>query len=234
MRLKYPARPARSLLILLCVLCAFGASLARAAAAQERKGVEAQGSVASGNGIERPHVIDTKPFEDIALEGRKLSEQGKLDLNGTLDLTATAELNDDGTFKSDTIKFDVVASDENLNVLTRQFVNALSQSKIFVILSKKGAKAVRMSVRLDQQNAFFEAVSELSTEDDATNMATGYAGLVTLGRIAKRGTDEGELYNGLNLNNDGKLFRVTFQMPKETLATIIADLLAKKAAKAQN
>jgi hypothetical protein len=234
MRLKYPARPARSLLILLCVLCAFGASLACTAAAQERKGGEAQGSIAAGNGIERPHVINTKPFEDIALEGKKLSEQGKLDLNSTLDVTATAELNDDGTFKSDTIKFDVVASDENLNVLTRQFINALSQSKIFVILSEKGAKAVRISVRLDRQNAFFEAVGELSTEEDATNMATGYAGMVTVGRITKRGTSEGELYNSLNFNNDGRQFRVTFQMPKEALATVVADMLAKKAAKAQN
>ncbi len=186
--------------------------------------------VAKENGIERPPEINTKPFEDIALRGKELIDQGKLDLkNSTLDVTATAERNDDGTLKPETVKIDGLANDEILNALAQQVVTALSQSKVLGIL--KGAKNVRMALRLDGDNVSIKVMSELPTEDDASRTATGYATLVALGRIAKRGTNEGELYNNIKFNNDGKQFIMSFEMTKDAAGKMIADMLAKKAAK---
>ena len=186
--------------------------------------------VAKANGIERPPEINTKPFEDIARQGKELIDQGKLDLkNSTLDVTATAERNDDGTLKPETVKIDGLANDENLNTLAQQVVTALSQSKILSIL--KGAKNVRMGLKLDGENISIKVISEMPSEDDALKNATGYASLVALGRIAKRGTNEGELYNNIKFNNDGKQFIMSFEMPKDAAAKMIADMLAKKAAK---
>jgi hypothetical protein len=186
--------------------------------------------VAKANGIERPPEINTKPFEDIARQGKELIDQGKLDLkNSTLDVTATAERNDDGTLKPETVKIDGLANDENLNTLAQQVVTALSQSKILSIL--KGAKNVRMGLKLDGENVSIKVISELPTEEDASKNATGYASLVALGRIAKRGTNEGELYNNIKFDNDGKQFIMSFEMPKDAAAKMIADMLAKKAAK---
>jgi hypothetical protein len=214
-------------LLILCALCAVALSVPLASAAQESKPVEGQ----DGAAVRRPPEINVKPFEDIALEGKKLVEQGRLGPDSTLDLSVTAELNDDGTLKPETVKIDGAASDDSVDVLARQFVRALSQSKVFGILSEEGAKAVRLTLRLDRQNAFFEAASEMPSEDEAARMARGYDVLSHVASVTKRGTSEGELYNAIKFSNDGRQFIMTFEMPKDAAAKIIADLLARKAAK---
>src|SRR5256714_920729 len=100
----------------------------------QKRAEEAMDRVAKANGIERPPTINTKPFEDIALKGKELIEQGKLDLkNSTLDVTATAERNDDGTLKPETVNINWNSpSDENTNALAQQLVTALSQSTVLV------------------------------------------------------------------------------------------------------
>ena len=196
----------------------------------QRQAEEEMDRIAKANGIDRPPEINTKPFEDIALKGKELIGEGKLDLkNSTLDVTATAERNDDGTLKPETVRIDGLANDENLSLLAQQLVTALSQSKVLGIL--KGAKNVRMALKLDGENVSIKVMSELPTEEDATKTATGYQGMVALGRIAKRGTNEGELYNNLKFNNDGKQFIMSFEMTKDAAGKMIAEMLAKKAAK---
>src|SRR5947209_5034860 len=196
----------------------------------QKRAEEALDRVAKANGIERPPEINTKPFVDIALKGKELIDQGKLDLkNSTLDVTATAERNDDGTLKAETVKIEGLANDENMSLLAQQLITALSQSKVLVVL--KGAKDVRIALKLDQQNVAIKVLSELPSEDDANKTANGCALLVALGRKAKQGTNEGELYNSLKFDNDGKQFSMSFEMPKDAAGKMIADMLAKKAAK---
>lgn len=182
-------------------------------------------------GIDRPPVINTKPFEDIAIKGKELIDQGKLDLkNSTLEVTATAERNDDGTLKAETVDIKwVSASDENTSLLAQQLIKALSESKTLSVLN--GAKGVHIALKLDQENVSIKVLSEFPSESDAETKATGYAALVALGRMAKKGTNEGELYNNLKFTNDGKQFTMSFEMPKEAAGKMIADMLAKKAAK---
>src|SRR5947209_2831421 len=193
--------------------------------AQKKAEEEEMDRVAKANGIERPPTINTKPFEDIALKGKELIDAGKLDLkNSTLDVTATAERNDDGTLKPETVKIEGLAQDENMSLLAQQLVTALSQSKVLVVL--KGAKDVRIALKLDEQNVSVKVMSELPSEDDANKTANGCALLVALGRKAKQGTNEGELYNNLRFNNDGKQFTMVFEMPKDAAGKVIADMLA--------
>jgi hypothetical protein len=190
--------------------------------------------IAKANGIDRPPVINTKPFEEIAFKGKELIDQGKLDLkNSSIDVSVTAERNDDGTLNPDTISFDwKTASDENTAALAQQLVTALSQSKVLVVL--KGAKTVTLALTLDQQDVSVRVKGELPTEEVARKTAEGYTTLVGIGRLAKKGTNEGELYNNLNFTNDGKQFTMSFVMPKDAAGKMIADMLAKKAAAAQN
>ena len=198
----------------------------------EKKADDAElDKVAKQYGIERPPVINTKPFEDIALKGKELINQGKLDLkNSTIDVTATAERNDDGTLKAETVKFDWRnAGDETTSLLAQQLISALSESKTFSMLN--GAKDVRIALKLDQDNVSIIVLSELPTENAAETNANGYGALVALGRMAKRGTNEGELYNHLKFGNEGKQFTMSFEMSKDDAGKIIADMLAKKAAK---
>jgi hypothetical protein len=200
---------------------------------EEEKRAEAEmDRIAKESGIARPPGnINTKPFEDIAIKGKELFDQGKLNFNSVIDVTATAALNEDGTLNEDTIKFDWrTASDQNTADLAHQLINAMSQSKVLVIL--KGAKDVRISLTLDQQTVRIEVLSNLPNEDEAMKTALGCSALVAIGRTAKKGTNEGVLYENLKFDSAGKQFTMNFEMPKDAAGKMITEMLAKKANKA--
>jgi len=192
----------------------------------EKKAEEQLNSIAKANGIKRPPAPNTKPFEDIARKGKELIDQGKIDLkNSALDVTADAELNDDGTLKPD---FQIVGlpADENMATLAQQLITALSQSKVLSIL--EGAKGVHLALKLDQQNVSVKIASELPSEEAAYNYAVGYGLMLGFARDHKKGTEEGEIYNSVRVDNDGKRFILTFEKPKDAAAKMITDILAKK------
>jgi hypothetical protein len=197
---------------------------------EEQKQAEAEMErIAKENGISRPPGnINTKPFEDIAVKGKELFDQGKLNLSSAIEVTATAEMNEDGTLKPETVKLNwVTASDENTAALAQQMVTALSQSKVLVVL--KGAKTVNIGLKLDQQNVSIKILSDLPSEDDAMKTALGCGALVAIGRKAKQGTNEGVLYENLKFDSQGKQFAMNFEMPKEAAGKMISEMLAKKA-----
>src|SRR5215218_8168866 len=199
---------------------------------EEEKQAEAEmARIAKENGIARPPGnINTKPFEDIAVKGKELFDQGKLNLDSVIDVTATAALNEDGTLKKESINFDwKTASDQQTADLAQQLITAMSQSKVLVVL--KGAKDVRISLKLDQQTVKIEVLSDLPTEDEAMKTALGCSALVAIGRSAKKGTNEGILYENLKFDSDGKQFAMNFEMPKDAAGKMITEMLAKKAGK---
>jgi hypothetical protein len=203
--------------------------------AEQQKRADAEmDKIAKENGIERPPVINTKPFEEIAFKGKELVDQGKLDLkNSVIDVAVAAERNEDGTLKPESVQFNwKTASDENTAALAQQLVTALSQSKVLVVL--KGAKTVTMALALDGEKVSVKVMGEMPSEDEARKTADGCAMMVGIGRLAKKGTNEGELYNNLKFSSDAKQFTMSFEMPKDAAGKMIADMLAKKAAAAQN
>ncbi|HEX7314074.1 MAG TPA: hypothetical protein VF297_09130 [Pyrinomonadaceae bacterium] len=201
---------------------------------EEQKQAEAEMErIAKENGIARPPGnINTKPFEDIAVKGKEMFDQGKLNLNSAIDVTATGALNEDGTLKPETVKIDWGATppaDQNTADLAQQLITAMSQSKVLVIL--KGAKDVRISLKLDQQTVKIAVVSDLPSESEAMNTAIGCQALVAVGRKVKQGTNEGILYENLKFESNGKQFAMNFEMPKDAAGKMITDMLAKKANK---
>jgi hypothetical protein len=195
--------------------------------AEEQKQADAEMErIAKERGIARPPGnINTKPFEDIAVEGKKLFDQGKLNLT-TLDVTATGELNPDGTLKPETVKIDGVAGDETTAQLAQQLITAMSQSKVLVMLN--GAKDVRIALKVDQQNVSIKVMSELPSDQQASDTAIGCALMVAIGRKAKQGTNEGVLYENIKFDSEGKQFNMNFEMPRDAAGKVINEMLAKK------
>jgi hypothetical protein len=200
---------------------------------EEEKRAEAEMErIAKENGIERPPGnINPRPFEDIAVRGKELFDQGKLDLNSTIDVKATGDLNENGTLKPETVKIDwgTTPTDQATAELAQQLITAMSQSKVLVIL--KGAKDVRISLGLDQQTLKIAVLSDLPTEDEAMKTALGCSALIAIGRNAKKGTNEGVLYENLKFDSSGKQFAMTFEIPKDAAGKLITEMLAKKANK---
>ncbi|HEV2864799.1 MAG TPA: hypothetical protein VGX48_27640 [Pyrinomonadaceae bacterium] len=196
--------------------------------AAQKKADEELDRIAKENGVKRPPTLNTKPFEDLAKEGKKLADEGKLNLNSAIEVAATGPLNADGTL--DVPKVNVewkTISDPNTEALAQQLLTALSQSRILGIL--EGAQAVRMELKLDEQNVSVRIISDLPSEDIAGQYATGYGVLLGVARMNKKGTNEGELYNRLKVDRSGKQFVMSFDMPKADAGKMISEMLAKKA-----
>jgi hypothetical protein len=202
------------------------------ATAEEQKQADAEMErIARERGIARPPGdINTKPFEDVAVKGKELFDQGKLNLT-TLDVTASGELNKDGTLKPETVRIDGVANDETTALLAQQLITALSQSKVLVMLTKADARDVRIALKVDQQNVSIKVMSELPTEAKASDTAIGCALMVAVGRKVKQGTNEGILYENIKFDADGKQFSMNFEMPRDAAGKVINEMLAKKAGK---
>jgi hypothetical protein len=188
-------------------------------------------AVARANNIERPPRINTKPFEDIANKGKQLYDAGRLDLNAAIGVSVTADRNEDGTLDRETVRFEwEKTADETMNALAQEFVTAISESRVLSIL--KGAKQVRMALRLDGQTVSVRIVTAVESGSRAEQMATGYGLLLLTARRAKQGTDEGELYNRVKVSSEGQNFVLGFEMPRDAAGKMIAEMLAKKAAAA--
>jgi hypothetical protein len=199
---------------------------------EEKRAEEEMARIARESGIARPPGnINTKPFEDIAVKGKELFDQGKLNLNSAIDVTATGALNEDGSLKPETVNIDwgTAPSDQNTADLAQQLITAMSQSKVLVVL--KGAKDVRISLKLDQQTVKIAVMSDLPTETEAMQTALGCSALVAVGRKVKQGTNEGILYENLKFDSAGKQFTMNFEMSKDAAGKMITEMLAKKASK---
>lgn len=208
------------------VLSALAALLlcAGLAQAQERGGDEAAA-------VSRPPEVNVRPFEELALGGRRLVEQGKLGPDTVLEVSAAAEREADGRLRPDSVQLTWnVAADEAVTALAQQALAAFSESRVLAGL--EGVTAVRLALRLDRQNVSFQLACEMPAELDARRYADGYGMLVKMGIIAKDGTDEGELYRRLGFSSEGKVFKMSFEMPRAEAARMIASMLARRAAKA--
>jgi hypothetical protein len=150
-----------------------------------------------------------------------------------VEVNATGPVMEDGTLDPALTKLEwVSAQNENNAMLAQMLLTAISQSKTFSNL--EGAKVVKMSLKLDSEKISIDILSDLPTEADAKTKAEAYAGMVFLAKLARSGTNEGELYKGLKFNYEGKQFKMSFEMPRDAAGKILGEVLAKQAAAAQN
>ena len=194
-------------------------------------GLAAAQEVKNGESVTpRRPTVNVRPFEDVALEGKWLVESGKLGPDTVLDVSATAERDADGRLKPESVKIEWHAgADGPLSALAQKVLVAFSESRVLGGL--ENVKAVRLALKLDRQNVSVLVACETPSETDARRYAEGYGVLARVGAISKRGTDEGSLYERLGFSSEGKVFKMTFEMPRAEAARMIADMLAKRAAK---
>jgi hypothetical protein len=206
------------------------ASPAPAVTDEARKKAEQEmDEVEKTTGVRKPH-INSKPWEDLANEGKQLFEQGKLNLNSSVDVNATAERADNGKLNPDSVQLNwKKPPDETTKLLARKLITAVSESEMLSTLD--GAKGVDMSLKLDEKEVAVVIGNEFASAADAEKYANGYVLFLLYARAFKSGTDEGELYNNVKLGREGNRFIISFKMPKDVAGKMIANMLSKKAAK---
>lgn len=209
--------------------CALLCGLSQADARQQEPSPPDRSTAA----VQRPPSINARPFIELAETGRMSVETGRVGPETMFDVTATAELNEDGTFKPESVKLEWRETPSaEVTALAQQWLTALSQSKILTTL--RGAKVVRITTRLGRETVALGLETELASEREAREMASGYDVLLALARMSKRGAPEESLYQAFKLDSDGKVFRLAFEMPKVTVAKIVADMLDRRAERNQN
>jgi hypothetical protein len=193
---------------------------------EQQKAEDDVEKLAAEKGAKKFPEINSRPFKDLLTKGKEMKDKGDINLNGTLELTVMAERKPDGTL--DDIRIEGAASDEKLNKLAENFIAAVSDSKVLVVL--EGASRLTMKLKLDQENLSVRVVGELESPERARDMALGYGLLLAGARLKKSGTNEGEIWNSVKLDASGDEIILTFNMSRAAAGT----LLAKQATAIQN
>ncbi|HEV3471138.1 MAG TPA: hypothetical protein VG148_17575 [Pyrinomonadaceae bacterium] len=203
-----------------CVAALLALGLTRPAPAQEA------GRAAQGEAVKGP-VVGVRPWEEVARWGQEMVERGRLDLSRDVELQAAAELNEDGTFKPESVSLSPV-QDPVLQELAQRLVTALSQSRALRVVND--AEAVHMSLKLDGQVLRFHIAADLPSKERAARLAEAYGLMLQAVRQANRGTDVGLLYEGVRMAADGRRFNFISEVPREVGGRMINEMLARRKA----
>ena len=192
------------------VLPAPGGALVLFAQSQKAPDVSAKTSA--------PGKVSMAPLRAFLVRSKRLTEQGKLDISKPRTITVEGDRQDDGTLTNVQITGGS-SSDPNFRRAAQDFVTALNESRALQLLET--VSRVRMTFGLDASRFTVESTHDTPSEARAAEMARGYRVMVNVGRMAKRGTDEGALLNGLKISSNGKQLLMNLDMPREQMGNIL-------------
>lgn len=195
-----------------------GDSVDAAQANAEPKTKEEAEKLAAEKGAKKFPQINARPFKDLLAKGKEMKDKGVINLNGTVELTVKADRRPDGTLTN--FRIEDESGDENLQNLAREFVAAVSDSKVLAVL--EGANQLTMKLKLDQQSLSVHTVAGVESSSRAKEIELGYGALLAGVRFSKRGTDEGEIWNRVSLKSDGAEVVLTFNIARAAAGTMLA------------
>lgn len=170
--------------------------------------------------------INKKPLKDLAVKANDLKNQGKLDLNKPFKIVIKANLGENGKLQN----FDFIdkSGDEVLNDLFGNMVTALNDSGLLVYLAgiskANPGSTIIISVEQGQNEVLASLESEVTTPDDAKQLAAGLNGMLAAGGLLRSGKDEATLMKNTTAKAEGKKVLVNFSMPRQT----VIDMLKKQ------
>jgi hypothetical protein len=162
--------------------------------------------------------VNVKPIKAFLARSRKLHAEGKLDLSKPQSLVVVGERQQDGTL-TDVQITGASAADPALRAVAQDFVNSVNDSHALAFLSD--VSRVSMTFTLDGERFQALTASDAPSEARAEEMARGYRMLLNVGRLAKRGTDEGALMSGMKVSANGKQLLMNLDMPREQMGNIL-------------
>jgi hypothetical protein len=157
-------------------------------------------------------------------EGKRMKDAGEINLEGTVEMTVEADRQDDGVLTNVAITGGA-ASDEQMKQLAKDFIAALSDSKILAAL--KGSKHLVMKIKLDDKQIDVRVASDMASEQEAVTMARGYNGLLFMGALSKKGKDEEQIFKSVKVSTEAKQIVLTFNMPRKDAGELVSKLIKR-------
>ncbi len=189
--------------------------------AEKKAEDEELNKIAAENKTPRPpssEDVNMLPLKDVLKDAKGMLANGQLDLKDTIEVTVDADRREDG--KLENVFFKDPKGDPDAYLLAQKLVTALSESTILRFLPD--TRHLTMSVKLDQQNVVVTVVTEPETEERAEQMRKGYSSIIGAASTFKKGTDEGELLNHMQVTREGKQVSMKFEMSRELAGAMLA------------
>jgi hypothetical protein len=162
--------------------------------------------------------VNIRPIKAFLARSKKLHAAGKLDLSKPQSIMVVGERQQDGTLTNVQITGES-ASDPALRAVAQDFVASVNDSHALAFLSD--VSRVSMTFTLDGERFKALTASDAPSEARAEEMARGYRMLLNVGRLAKRGTDEGAIMSGMKVSASGKQLLMNLDMPREQMGNIL-------------
>lgn len=162
--------------------------------------------------------VNVKPIKQFLARSKKLHEEGRLDLSKPQSIVVVGERQQDGTLTNVQITGES-AADPALRAVAQDFVTSVNDSHALAFLSD--VSRVAMTFTLDGERFKALTTSDAPSETRAEEMARGYRMLLNVGRLAKRGTDEGAIMSGMKVSASGKQLLMNLDMPREQMGNIL-------------
>jgi hypothetical protein len=162
--------------------------------------------------------VNVKPIKLFLARSKRLHEEGKLDLSKPQSIVVVGDRQADGTLTNVQITGDS-AADPMLRAVAQDFVSSVNDSHALAFLSD--VSRVSMTFTLDGERFKALTASDAPTGARAEEMARGYRMLLNVGRLAKRGTDEGAIMSGMKVSASGKQLLMNLDMPREQMGNIL-------------
>jgi hypothetical protein len=200
-----------------------GGGVAATTGSGVKKSAKAEGTkagAATAGGAEKSGgtKVNTRPIKAFLARSKKLHEAGKLDLSKPRSITVVGERQPDGTLTNVQVTGES-AADPALRAVAQDFVSSVNDSHALAFLSD--VSRVSMTFTLDGERFKALTASDAPTEARAEEMARGYRMFINVGRLAKRGTDEGALLSGMKVSASGKQLLMNLDMPREQMGNIL-------------
>lgn len=162
--------------------------------------------------------VNVKPIKAFLARSKKLHEDGKLDLSKPQSIMVVGERQQDGTLTNVQITGES-ASNPALRAVAQDFVNSVNDSHALAFLSE--VSRMSMTFTLDGERFKALTASDAPSEARAEELARGYRMFLNVGRLAKRGTDEGAIMSGMKVSASGKQLLMNLDMPREQMGNIL-------------
>lgn len=200
-------------------VAATGAGVKKTAKSETPKGAA---PAAKAPGADAPKSegakVNIRPIKAFLARSKRLHEEGRLDLSKPQSLVVVGDRQQDGTLTNVQITGDS-AADPSLRAVAQDFVNSVNDSHALAFLSD--VSRLSMTFTLDGERFKALTASDAPSETRAEELARGYRMFLNVGRLAKRGTDEGAIMSGMKVSASGKQLLMNLDMPREQMGNIL-------------
>lgn len=170
--------------------------------------------------------INAQPFKDLFAKARLMVERGDIDLKQPLEVLIEADRQPDGSLSNVQVTNVRGSKDEKIKQIAGDFASTLSDSRALDYLGEEWSH-VQMQLNLNETDLGVRFALDMANEQEAARKASSYNTFLSMGRMMRRGKDEGKILDNAHISADGKRVTMQVEMPRDEAAALLAKYSTK-------